>query len=185
MLVVIIIGFIGYSIYNTWSLKDKIYCTFIGQDGTQVHKYAKVKQSRIDWNGSWYNLNPGRITLKLVWMGIIPTWVRCLIFKWDSNMPLDPKTWNNDYDNPRDRKALNRTEDLQSLMLNNKKSLINAGGKKSPLEQFLPIIMIIGIVGLGLLVYQQKTMIDKLGNGQNYIEQQVDGLQRTIDSKLK
>ncbi len=67
--------FVVYSIFNTWSLRDKIFCTFIRQDKTEINKYAKFAQNRIDFDGRWFNIVTNRVTLKLVWMGVVPTWV--------------------------------------------------------------------------------------------------------------
>ncbi len=182
----VLIGFLviilAYGIYSVYTLKDKIHCTFIREDKTIVAKFAKVKMQKIDWENKWYNLDPKRTVLKLVWMGIIPTYVRCLIFKWDSNMPLDPTTWSNAYDNPADRKALDRTENLRSLLINTKTSVgMKSNQKKGMLEGLVPIILICGFLILGYFGYQSIKKLDLIGIGQNVIQEQNIQLQKDLD----
>jgi len=178
MIIGIIVFFLAYSIFNTWQMKDKIKCTFIKQDGTEEDKYAKISQNRIDFSGRWFNLNSNRVILKLVWIGVIPTWVRCLKYKFDSNMPLDPRTWNNTYDNPADRKALNRAEAIQSLMTKQKTLLGASAGKKSFLESLMPIITIGGFIILGYVVYSIMQKQDQIGLAQNVIQEMLLKMQK-------
>lgn len=176
MIIAVVILFVAFGIYQSYSLKDKVYCTFIRRDRTEINKYAKIKQGRIDFDNSWYNIDPRRVTLKLVWCGIIPTHVKCLRYKFDSNMPLDPTNWNNDYDNPQDRKALDKTEDLTAFLTANKQSIAKAPGKKSFLESLLPVLTIGGFVILGYFIVTMTKKIDLLGAGQNFIEGQLGQL---------
>ena len=181
MFIILIVGFIVYSIYKTWKLKDYIYCTFIRQDRTEINKYAKISQGKIEFDNGFYNLDVKRTTLKLVWNGIIPTWVRCLKFKFDSNKPIDPTTWNNTYDKPEDRKALNRTEAIQSLMTKQNTILSAKAGKKSMLEGLMPVILIGGLLILGYMVYQQQAKTDMLGMSINVLQEQNIKLQKSIE----
>jgi hypothetical protein len=171
----VIVFIVIWGIYQIYTLKDKIHCTFIRKDRTSITKLAKVKADRIDFDNKWYNLDIKRTTLKMVWVGFIfPTWVRCLIFRFDSNMPLDPADWSNDYDKPEDRKALNRSENIQSLMVNNKNSFIRGGsGKKSMLEQWIPLLTIVGFIALGYMLYQSQQKTDMLGQAINTVQSQL------------
>lgn len=181
----VLIGFLviilAYGIYSVYTLKDKIHCTFIREDKTIVTKFAKVKMQKIDWENKWYNLDPKRTVLKLVWMGIIPTYVRCLIFKWDSNMPLDPTTWSNDYDNPADRKALDRSENLKSLLINTKTSVgMKSNQKKGMLEGLVPIIVIGGFLICGYMLWRMMQAQESLGTQYNVVQQQLLDLMKAL-----
>lgn len=183
MQVFIIMGLIvlGFSIYQAMGLQNKISCTFIRKDRTEIHKFAKVTQGRVDFDNAYYNIVPDRVTLKRVWCGIIPTYVKCAKWKWDSNMPIDPATWNNDYDNPADRKALDKTEDLRALLETQKSALVGkSGGKKSMLENLMPIIMIGGLVIIGYFVYTMKNNQDMLGMQSNVIQQQMLDIMKAL-----
>lgn len=179
----IIMGLIvlSFSIYQAMGLQNKISCTFIRKDRTEIHKFAKVTQGRVDFDNAYYNIVPDRVTLKRVWCGIIPTYVKCAKWKWDSNMPIDPATWNNDYDNPADRKALDKTEDLRALLETQKSALAGkSGGKKSLLESLTPILMIGGLIIIGYLVYRQQSLIDRVGYGQNAIQEMLMKIQQNL-----
>ena len=179
VLIVFALIIIGISYYKTWKLKDSIYCTFRRKDKTQISKFAKINQGRIDFDGGWYILDIKCTTLKFVMVNqIIPTWVRCLDYHDGAAHPLNPETFSASYDSPQERKALDRTQSIQSLMTkqNNMKFLSGASGKKGMLESLLPILTIAGFLILGYLVWKMQANIDLIGNGQNFMEGQLDQL---------
>jgi hypothetical protein len=180
MFLVILVFFIGYSIFQTWSLKDKVYCTFRRKDKVLISKVVKLKQGRVSFENGWYDLDSGRTTLRLVWQGIIPTWVRCLDFRCNSRYALDPDDFKNDADNPNDRAALDMTDDLRALFETQKTSLSKGSGKKSLLEGLMPILTIGGFIILGYLVYQQGAKMDMLGTQGNVTQQQIVDLMRAL-----
>jgi hypothetical protein len=180
MIIFVIVFVVGFGIFQIFTLKDKIFCTFIRKDRTEINKYAKANQGRIDFDNSYYNIIPNRTTLKLVWVFIFPTWIRCLKFKFDSNMPIDPTTWNNDYDNPADRKALDKTEDLRALFETQKNTLSSKNGKKSFLEGLMPILTIAGFLIIGYLVWKQGQKSDQLGYAMNTVQSQFLDLMKAL-----
>jgi hypothetical protein len=97
-------------------------------------------------------------------------------------MPIDPTTWNNDYDNPADRKALDKTDDLRSLLETQKTTLQGkgAGGKKGMLESLMPILMIAGLLIIGYLCWKMQGQNDKLGYALNVLQQQFVDLQKAL-----
>ena len=177
---IMVVFFIGFSFFQALSAQNKIYCTFIKRDGTEISKYAKLNQGRVEFENGYYNIVPNRITLKRVWFGVIPTKVVCAKWKWDSNMPIDPTTWKNDYDKPEDRAALDKTEDLRALFETQKVTLSTKGGKKGFLENLMPIIMIGGLIIIGYLVYTQGKKVDQAGYAMNTIQQQFLDLMRAL-----
>lgn len=172
--------FIGLSFFQALKAQNKIYCTFIKRDGTEISKYAKLNQGRVEFENGYYNIIPNRITLKKVWFGVIPTKVVCAKWKWDSNMPIDPTTWKNDYDKPEDRAALDKTEDLRALFETQKNTLSTKSGKKSMLENLMPIIMIGGFLIVGYLVWKMNENVTSVGIQGNVTQQQLLDLMKAL-----
>jgi hypothetical protein len=181
MLIGLIIIFLVYGVYQVYTLKDKVHCTFIRKDRTTITKLVKVSQNRVEFDKGWYYIDIKRTTLKMVWMGFIPTWIRCLIYWSGSNKPLDPaNNWNASYDDPQERKALNRTESIQSLMNKQQTVIVGKGAKKGMLENLMPIIMIGGFLIVGYLVYTMKQNQDLLGAQSNILQQQLLDLMKAL-----
>jgi hypothetical protein len=181
LIIAVIVIFLAYGIFQVYTLKDKVHCTFIRKDRTTLTKLAKVNQGRVIFDNGYYYIDIKRTTLKMVWMGFIPTWIRCLIFWSGSSKPLDPaNNWNASYDDPQERKALNRNESIMSLM--NKQNTVIAGkaAKKGMLESLMPIIMIGGFLIVGYLVYQMKQNQDLLGAQSNVLQQQLLDLMKAL-----
>jgi hypothetical protein len=182
LMVVMLIIIVFYASYSAHKLKDQIWCTFRRKDKTRIEKWGKVKFGRIEFDGGWYYLNTKRTTIKMVTSGIhqiIPIWVRCLDFKYDSNQPLDPDTFNADYDNPNDRKALDKSEDLSALMTSQAHSL--AGKQKQGLfDKLFPIIVIAGFCILGYFVYSNMQKTDAVGYGMNVVQTQLEQLKSLL-----
>ncbi len=184
-LIFFVVIIIGYGIYSVYMLKDKVHCTFRTRDKTVLHKTVKINAGKIVFCGAWYDLDVKRTTLRLIWQGIIPTWVRCLDYRWNSRYPLDPETFTNTADNPEDRAALDKTDDLKALMETQKSSLVKGTQKKGMLESLMPIILIAGFLIVGYLVYQLQGNVTQIGIQGNVTQQQLIDLQKTVDSKLK
>ena len=153
----ILVGFfviiLGVSFYQVYTLKDRIYCSFVRRDKTQIHKLAKITQDRIDFDGAWYNIDIRCTTQKFQFVGILPTWTRCLNYRYNSAHPINPDTGTNNYDDPKEKKALDRSASIQSLA-NKQNTIMGAkAGKKGMLESLMPIILVLGILILGYLSY--------------------------------
>jgi hypothetical protein len=185
MFLVVAFVVIFYASYSAHKLKDQIWCTFRRRDKTRIEKWGKVKYGRIEFDGGWYYLNTKRTTIKMVTSGIhqiMPIWVRCLDFRFDSNQPLDPDNFNADYDNPNDRKALDKSEDLTALMVSQANSL--GGNKKQGLlEKIFPIIVIAGFCILGYFVYSTMQKTDAVGYGMNVIQTQLEQIKSLSGNK--
>ena len=179
ILIMFIVIVLVYGVYSVYMLKDKVYCTFRTRDKTILHKTVKISAGKIIFNNAWYDIIAKRTSLRMVWMGIIPTWVRCLDFRWDSRYPLDPETFTNNADSPEDRAALDKTDDLKALMETQKTSLVKGGGKKSMLEGLMPIILVAGLLILGYMAYQQQQKTDMLGMSINVVQEQLLEIQKS------
>lgn len=172
-LIILAVILIGYAVYATQSIQKKIYCTYIRKDKTRIDKWCKQEQARIDFDGGWYYINPKRIVL-ITWdkgiFSVFPTKIQSLLFKWDSNQPLDPETFDNAYEKPEDRKHLDKTEDLRAMYEGNKQAVQSTKQKQGMLAGYMPIILIAGFLIVGYLVWKLQGSMDMIGNGQNVIE---------------
>jgi hypothetical protein len=170
MIFIILLLLVVYIVYDQYSKKDKIFCYFIRVDQTIIGKWVKKTSGRVDFDGGWYYINPDRILHKWHWIGYYNT----LIFKWDSSQPLDPKTWNNEWEDPVARKNLDKREDIAAY--NQAQREVTGKIKMGMLQQYMPIIMIIGFLIIGYFVFTLKSNVDGLGAGQNALEQMIGSL---------
>ncbi len=168
---VFIILIVAYLAYDTRSLSKKVFCTFRGRDGTRLTKWATMTQGRILHDNGWYYVRPDR-TYQALYTGglhfLIPTWIRCSDYKWDSPQPLDPKTWNNDYETPEQRRQLDKEEDIRALHEGNRKA--QGAMKQGALSNFMPIIIVIGFVAVGFVIYMVSKKIDNVGFALNVVQ---------------
>jgi hypothetical protein len=161
-----------YLTYIAYGLKAKILCTYRRTDRTKIEKWATPNQSRIEFEGGWYQVEPARTVIQ--WkalLGFFPVPVRALDFRHGSSRALDPSTFNSDF-TAEERKQLDRTDNLLGLQTASQQA--TKGNRKSGmLEQYLPYIMLAGFVILGYFVFQVSAKADKIGFGQNVIQQQL------------
>jgi hypothetical protein len=167
MLLIILFFILVYQSYTTYSLKDKIFCTFYRANKTKIEKWAKDKQRLIDFDGGWYDVDPARVVLQLKW-NPLPVWIRASTYRFDSPRALDPSNFDNRY-TPDERKQLDKADDIRELQQGNRQAL-QAGKQKVAIGGWLPIVVIIGFLVVGFMLWRQQSSIDKIGLGQNYIE---------------
>ncbi len=180
MMLIILMFIVGYAAYSANKLKSQIWCSFRRADKTKIEKWAKavdIYRREIKFDGGWYNIKIRRVTLMLWTKGIhslIPIWVRSLDFRYDSNMPIDPDTGDAGYDDPLERRALDKSDDLAALMETQSKSLGSAK-KKSALESYMPIIVILGFLISGYMIYNLQGKVDMLGQAINVLQSMMMG----------
>ncbi len=175
MLVLILLFAIVFASYSARSLKNKILCTVNRADRTKIVKWAKIDQQRIDIEGGWYVVEPDRTVLRLWDSGIhwfFPVWVRCSDYRHGSARALDPNTFDNSY-SAEARKELDTSDSIRAWSEGNRRALTGGIGKKGMLERYLPIIMIVGFLIVGYLVYNLQNHVNMLGVGQNTLEVQM------------
>lgn len=156
--------------------KRRIRCSYRTKAKTKIYKWAKKSKSGgwndIEFEGGLYHVEPDRITTEYItYLGFFPMPVMSLDFRHDSARALHPNTFENAY-TPEQRRQLNIADDVRDFA-NGNANAIGGKVKKGMLEGFMPIIMIIGFLIVGYLVYMQGKNISMLGNGQNYLEQQI------------
>lgn len=157
--------------YSVYSVRDRIWCTFRNPDRTKISKWAKVGQSRIEFAGGWYQVEPDRVTLAIKW-NPMPSWVRTLDFRHDSSRALDPNTFSNEY-TPQARKQMDITDDVAGFQGGNERSLTKVGGKQNMLQQYMPLMVLIGFIVVGFFLYQQQQKTDNVGFAINVVQQQL------------
>jgi hypothetical protein len=170
MIFIILIIFAGYLIYDQYSKKDKIYCGFIRVDQTMIWKWVRKTAGRVEFDGGWYYIDPNCLIAKWHYIGYYYE----TIFKWDSSQPLNPKTFKNDALDPVSRKNLDKKEDIAAY--NQAQREVTGKVKMGMLQQYLPIIMIVGFIIIGYFVFTMQSKISSLGLGQNAIEQMLGSL---------
>ena len=167
-----------YASYQTRAIKDKTHCTFIRPDTSKIYKWIKAKQRRVEFDGGWYYINPKRRILENIDKGIhllFPTKATAFIFRWDSSQPLDPTTFENNWETPEARLALNKEEDIRAYSAGNVQA-ISSKGKQGMLERLMPILMLVSVIIIGYMAYSMTKRMDMLGNAMNVIQQMLAGL---------
>lgn len=156
--------------------KSRVLCTFRTKAKTKIHKWAKKSKSG-GWNdvvfeGGKYHVEPDRVTLEYrTYLGFFPLPVMSLDFRHDSARALHPDSFDNTY-TPEEREQLNISDDVRDFNNGNQNS-IGSKKKAGMFENLLPWVMVGGLLIVGYLVYSQGKNIAMLGNGQNYLEQQI------------
>lgn len=179
MVLVIMVLFIAvYASYSARNLKDKILCTINRRDRTKIVAWAKQTQARIAIDGGWYDVDPSCTVLRLWDSGIhyfFPTWIRCSDYRHDSSKPLNPDTFDNQY-TPEARKQLDITDGVRGFEQGNREALTAKGIKQGILQQYLPLIVLVGFLIVGWLLWQQRSQTDRLGFAINVVQEQLGQL---------
>ncbi len=165
--IVIFVLVIGWQIFSTLNTTHRIWCSFRRRDRTKLEKWAKDDQGRIDFDGAWYHVEPSRCVLMLKWMPL-PMWVRALDYRWNSARALHPDTFETSFD-PTERKRLDRSDEIRAFDEGGQRAM-KGGEKKGMLERLFPIIVLVGFVIIGFMLWRMQNSVNMLGIGQNYLE---------------
>lgn len=161
-----------YLAYILYGLKTKILCSYRRTDRTKIEKWATPNQSRIEFEGGWYQVEPARTVIQWkVYAFMFPVPVRALDFRHGSSRALDPSTFNSDF-TAEERKQLDRTDNLLGLQTASQQAT-KGNRKQGMLEQYLPYIMLAGFAIMAYFIFQVSGKADRIGLGQNVIEQQL------------
>ncbi len=176
MWLVLFLFLVVWQVYSVFSTRNKVFCSFRRADRTKIEKWAKQNQKRIVFDGGWYHVEPDRCVLMMKWMPL-PMWVRCLDFRHDSSRALHPDTFDNAF-TPEARKNLDYSDEIRAYEEGGQRAMVAGKQKKGLLDNLFPIIMILGVVVIGYMLYQQGQKLDQIGNGQNLLEQMIGNLKR-------
>ncbi len=174
MFSVMLLILIAFQSYSSLHYLNMIWCTFRRVDRIRVAKWAKAGQARIEFDGGWYQVEAGRITIGIKWMPL-PMVVKCLDFRHDNSRALDPDTFDNTY-TPEARKQLDITDGVRGFEQGNREALTGKVGKQGFLQQYQTLIVVIGFLIVGWLLWQQRATSDKLGYAMNVIQAQLGQL---------
>lgn len=172
LFLVIILG----AAYSSYDKRKKLLCTFRKKDNGYEQKWVKIKDDSVEFDGKLYDVMPDR-TYSRLWTGgffnaIIPIFVKCSDYRWDSRRPLDPKTFTNSWeDNPTVRSYLNKQQAIADWVRGSRQSM--GMGKQTLLQRYYPFIMVCGLILIGYLVIQVKNNQDQLGAAVNYLQEQM------------
>jgi hypothetical protein len=173
LFIIFLIFLVAIASYQAHKSKNYTYCMFLRRDRSWKNKWVKAKAGRIEFDGGWYYFNPKRTFSKILDEGfpymIFPTKVDAVILRWDKPNALNPEDFSNDWETPEARKNMNKTEDIEALAKGNRQSL-GKPQKKGMLEGYMPIIMILGVVALGYMMYMLMGKIDMLGQAINVLQ---------------
>ncbi len=176
----LLIFYIGGAALSAYSKRNKILCTFRKKDGGYDQKWVKKDvDNNVAFDGALYDVMPDR-TYTRWWTGglfnaIIPTFIKCSDYRWDSRFPLNPKDFKNDWDeNPTVRRNLNKAQSIADLARGSRQSM--GVGKQGILEKYQPFIMLAGFAAIMWFIMQFSKRMDSMGAAINYIQEQITRL---------
>lgn len=156
--VVAIVLLVGYVFFEQIQKKNQVYCSFRRPNRTKIEKWVKLHSKYVIFEGGKYRVNPKKITLLWWNRGILGMfgvgfWVPSLDYRWDTDQPLDPDTFETTWDTPEVRNMLGSEEDYKDFA----KGAPPAGAKKEGVfQRFLPWIMLAILLVLALWIYQMQ-----------------------------
>jgi hypothetical protein len=160
-------GFLLITWYSLWNIQGKIKCQFHRKDRTVIDKTIRMTDKTVKFDKGSYDINPRRFSIKWVKvLGFFPCPMLFQEWKWDTDQPLDPSTFENSVDSPEARHAADSEKDWKGFNQGVDNQL---GKKQGSFEKWLPWITIGAVVICAFLVYQ---LSGKLG----IIEQQIQSL---------
>lgn len=171
----ILLFLIAWGSLSAWMAKDKVHCTLRRRDSTIIDKDVKPIAGTVILEGYKYEVVPNCVAIKFVTKGIhliFPTWMRQLDYRWDSTKPLNPKDFSNTL-TPEERTILNLKDELLDLEGSTKQAL-GVKGKETALTRWMPIILIVVLVIVGYLAWNQSQLssrIDMVGIQGNSIQE--------------
>lgn len=174
--IALILLFVGGIMWGQYSWKDRALVFFIRPDSGLDERKVHVKSRQIKFGNMTYVLNPQRRTIWMNKRGLnafFPFPVFAYLLRWDSQQPLDPKTFLNTWDTPEARESASSEKDWKDFNAGVDSQL---GKKQSGIAQYLPWVAIGLVVIVGFLVYQQ---MGKMG----VIEEQIQNLGKMIQAK--
>ena len=183
---------VTYASWRTRKVQGQIYCTLRRADNSVVTGWANWSQNKIALKTGtksigWFIVNQQKVQDKIWNEGfpffLFPTRGAWLDFSYTSSEPLDPKTFANDWPSPNARALLDKTNDIQAYNEGNRKSLGNA--KKTPLEQWMPMLTLGGFLVLGYFIWEIFSRVQQVGSGNNAIYNQIAELQRLVGELAK
>ena len=152
-LVVIVVLMFIMAYYSTNKKRNQILCRYSGKDKTIEQKWLNADKGYVIFRGRKFDVITRRIQSFWFTSGIhylFPTKVNYQEWSWYSRFPHDPDNYENVWETPEVRDAINTSELVQSFY---KTTTPTATKKKSMLEAYLPFIILIVVVLGGFFLY--------------------------------
>ena len=136
--------------------RDKIYVRYNRADKTTIDKFVSSHAAKLIFDNQEFDIVRRRITLYWYKRGIhalLPMYVRMLEYSWYSRWPHDPDDYQNVWETPAVRNAINQEGRYKSLA----RGISSQGGvkKQSGIQQYLPWIAI-GLVLVVAFYFNQQ-----------------------------
>jgi hypothetical protein len=165
--VIVLLLFIA-GVFSAYSKRNKIFCWFEGEDGTDEFRWVTNKDGFVIFRGKKYDIITDRITNLWIKSGIhmlFPTRVACLKYSWYSRFPHDPSNYGRTIISPNVRKVIDKSELVASYF---KTSTPASGKKEGAIMRWLPLIAIGLIIIVGYYAYSN---MNELADGLNKLQQ--------------
>lgn len=165
---VIILAFLFFIFYYSQTkFKNKMLCTFIRPNRTKIEKWVPLYSKYVIFDRGKYGIghydcNPNCIILMWYARGFnrfFPILVPTLEFKWDTQNPLNPKTFESTWASPEQRNAA--WEEHQHIAFA-KAAAAQAGRKSRFPEWFFPLITLGVVLIVMWLVWGLNARIEGL-----------------------
>ncbi len=160
-IVVIALLLVGYILYSIYNLQYKTLCYFRRKNKQRVRRFVPLKDNKVVFDNHEYEIDPRCAQLEWVKiLGLFSVPIVAYDFSWYHRFPHNPDDFENTWDTPDLRKAINLTDRMKAYAKGQSQAL---GGKKpSTLQQYLPWIAIIGILIIGVMLYNTNQHISLL-----------------------
>jgi len=151
--------------YSANKLQSQVHILYRRGDKTIKEGFVKRRGNIVIIEGAKYRILPDRIALIDWKRGIhqfLPIKVQHLDYTWDDEFPHDPSQYDNPIISPEVRNAINQEERLKAYARSQGQAL--SGKKAGSLEKYLPWIAIIGLLLLGVFLYNMSQQVNLLEN---------------------
>ena len=167
--IIILLVLLGIFYYSQARLQGKLFCTFHRGNLTKVEKFVPLHSKHVAFKErrrgevGYYEVRTSCIELIKYTRGVnklFPAWVPSIEFRSDTPNPIDPRTGKPTWHTPEFRAAAYQEHDYKAFA---RAQAQQAGIKVNPIERYLPLVLLGGLIIVGYLVYQMAGDIAYLG----------------------
>lgn len=155
--------FVILTLFQVYSLSNKIFCTFRSKDKGKEEKFVSEKDGVVHFKNGTYEIDPRRITILkykrglMGFIGGLP--VKSLDFTWSSRVPENPDDFTATWDTPEARKMADSKNDWQGM---NSGIDVQVGKKQSFMGGWMLYVAIGIIVILAYFTYNNYTNVKSI-----------------------
>lgn len=162
MLLIMAMLVVGMAWYSNSSKRNKIYCSFTRVNKTSIHKFVKMADRYVVFDGKRYDIIPSCVIFDWWDKGLVhmmfPQWVATMSYTYSSRFPIDPTTGKPSIISPEVRNAMNKEEWVKSYA----RGFTPPSAKKQTfIQNYLPWFAIGVVVLLGIYVYMNNQAFNK------------------------